>query len=126
MKAVRKWQGLATLGAVLSLAVGALALAPSASLAATHSCGSHTVNLEIAGEPGQPKTKYKFPVKQIITQGVSCESAYKVISALYSGVGKGKPDGYKCTVGKFKVPAGKVAEQCTKPGKKIQFAGQGG
>jgi hypothetical protein len=126
MKAVRKWQGLATPGVVLSLAIGALALAPTASLAATHSCGSHTVTLEIENEPGKPKTKFKLPIKQIVTQGVSCESAYKVIAALYSGADHGKPAGYKCTSGKFKVPAGSIPEQCTKPGKKIQFAGKGG
>jgi hypothetical protein len=127
MKAVRKWQGLATLGAVLSLAVGALALVPSASLAATHACGSHTVVLEFESEPGKPKTKYKLPVKQIVTNGVTCASAYKFLNGLYTTKTGKTPEGFKCAGGKFKVPPGSVPEICTKSGgKKIQFAGKGG
>ena len=57
-------------------------------------------------------------------EGVSCTSAYKVITALYTS--GGKTEGFKCTSGKFKVPKYTIPQQCTKPGKKIQFAGQGG
>ncbi len=123
MKAVRRWQGLATIGSVPALALGAPALIPGAAVASTHACGNHTIVIEQETEPGKPKTKFKLPVKQIVTQGVSCTSAYKVITAVYGG----KPaEGFKCTSGKFKVPKGLVPTQCTKPGKKIQFAGQGG
>jgi hypothetical protein len=123
MRAVRRWQGPATIGSVLALALGALALIPGAAVASTHACGNHTIVIEQETEPGKPKTKYKLPVKQIVTKGVSCSSAYKVITALYGG----KPtEGFKCGSGKFKVPKYTIPQQCTKPGKKIQFAGQGG
>jgi hypothetical protein len=123
MRAVRRWQGLATIGSALALALGALALMPGAAVASTHACGNHTIVYEQEVEVGQPKTKYKLPIKQIVTQGVSCTSAYKVIAAVYSGKAT---EGFKCTSGKFKVPKYTIPEQCTKPGKKIQFAGQGG
>lgn len=126
MKAVPKWPGLAVMGGTLALLAGT-ALTPSASVAAsTHACGNHTVVLEIEGEPGKPKTKYKLPIKQIVTQGVSCTAAFKFLGTLYNGKGGAKPEGYACKVGKFKVPTGSVPEVCSKPGKKIQFAGKGG
>lgn len=108
------------------LALGALALTPGAATASTHACGSHTVIVEIEGEPGKPKSKFKLPIKQIATEGVSCASAFKFVSGLYTSTTGKTPEGYKCTIGKFKVPAGSVPERCTKPGKKIQFAGKGG
>lgn len=114
------------IGSCLALTLGALALLPGAALASTHACGNHTVVIEREGEPGQPKTKFKFPVKQVVTEGVSCASAFKFVSALYNSTTGKTPEGYKCTNGKFKVPPGSVPEQCTKPGKKIRFAGQGG
>jgi hypothetical protein len=126
MKASRKWQGIATIGSALALALGGLALIPGAAVASTHACGNHTVVVEVETGPGQPKTKIKLPTKQIVTQGVSCASAFKFISALYKNTTGKTPEGYKCAIGKFKVPLGKVPERCTKPGKKIQFAGQGG
>jgi hypothetical protein len=126
MRAVRRWQGLATTGSIVALVLGALALLPGAAAASTHSCGTHTIVIEMESEPGKPKTKFKVPVKQIVTQGVSCASAYKFLSAFYNQTGGKTPEGYKCTSGKFKVPKGTVPEQCAKRGKKIQFAGQGG
>jgi hypothetical protein len=97
---------------------------PGAAVASTHACGNHTIVIEQETEPGKPKAKFKLPIKQIVTQGVSCSSAYKVITAVYTP--GGKTEGFKCTSGKFKVPKFTIAEQCTKPGKKIQFAGKGG
>ncbi len=126
MKAARRWQGLATIGSAVALVLGALALMPGAAAASTHACGNHTIVIEIESEPGKPKNKFKLPIKQIVTQGVSCASAYKVITAVYNNAGGKLPEGYKCTNGKFKVPKGSVPEQCTKRGKKIQFAGKGG
>lgn len=124
MKAVGKWQGTATLASVLAL--GVLALMPGAAAASTHACGDHTVTVEIESEPGKPKSKFKLPIKQIVTEGVTCTSAFKFVTALYTSTTGKTPEGYKCAVAKFKVPLGKVPERCTKPGKKIQFAGQGG
>ncbi len=114
------------IGSCLAIALGALALLPGAAAASTHSCGTHTVTLEFESEPGKPKTKFKLPIKQIETQGVSCATAFKFVTALYDGKSTKTPEGYKCVVAKFKVPQGSIPERCTKPGKKIQFAGKGG
>jgi hypothetical protein len=125
MKAVGKWQGLATLAVMGALAIAIAALTPGALAAApVHSCGNKVVVLEQPGETGQPATKFKLLIKQITSQGVSCSDAFKVVNALYTG--SATPEKYKCTAGHFKVPVGRVPEVCTKPGKRITFAGQGG
>jgi hypothetical protein len=127
MEAVRKWQGLATIGSVLALATAAVALAPGASAAAVvHACGTHTVVIETETEPGKPPSKFKVPIKAITTQGTSCASAYRFLSGLYNEKTGKTPEGFTCKSAKFKVPPGSVPEVCTKPGKKIQFAGEGG
>ena len=72
---------------------------------------------------GKPKMKYNLPVKQITTEGVSCASALKFLSG-YLKTGKAS-EGYKCGIAKFKAP-GLVPQRCTKPGKKVTFAGLGG
>jgi hypothetical protein len=123
MNAVRRWRQFAMSGSCLALALGALALLPGAASASTHACANHTFVLEIETELGKPKTKYNLPVKQITTEGVSCASALKFLSG-YLKTGKAS-EGYKCGIAKFKAP-GLVPERCTKPGKKIQFAHQGG
>jgi hypothetical protein len=125
MTAVRKWQGPATLASAVALLCGAGALVPSASLAATHQCGSKKITFERPAENGSPASKFKLDTVDISTQGVSCQAAYAFLTKLYNGAG-GAPEKYKCVVGHFKVPAGKVPEVCTRPGKKIQWAGQGG
>jgi hypothetical protein len=125
MKAARKWQGLATIASVMALAGGLAAITPGVAVAATHSCGSKTVVIERAGEEGAPPSKFKFPVAQISTQGVSCQAAYAFLTKYYNST-SGTPEKYKCAAGHFKVPSGKVPTACTRPGKKIQWAGQGG
>ena len=126
MKAARKWQGLATVGGVIAIFSGAAALAPGASIAATtHNCGNKTITFERPAENGSPASKFKLQTAQIVTQGVSCQAAYAFLTKLYNS-STGTPEKYKCAGAHFKVPAGKVPEVCTKPGKKIQFAGQGG
>jgi hypothetical protein len=114
------------IGTVLAIAAGMAALAPGASLAAsTHSCGTKTFTIEHKAENGAPASKFKVTIKQISSTGVSCKAAYTFLTKLYTSA-SGTPEKYKCTSGHFKVPAGRVPEVCTRPGKKIQFAGQGG
>ena len=126
MKAARRWHGLATIGSALALSAALAALAPGASVAAgTHSCGSKTFTIEHKAEPGISASKFKVGVKQIKATGLSCKAAYAFLRKLYAST-SGTPEKYKCTVGHFKVPAGKVPEICTRSGKKIKFAGQGG
>jgi len=127
MKAVCKWQGPATFASVLALGASAAALTPGASAAAPiHSCGSKTVIIEEELEPGKPPTKFKVSVQAIKSQGTSCSSAYKFLTSFYNNHATTTPEGYKCKSGHFAVPRGRVPEVCSKPGKKIQFAGQGG
>jgi hypothetical protein len=125
MKASRRWQGLATIASVMALAGGLAAITPGVAVAATHNCGSKNIVFERPGENGSPPSKFKLSTVQISTQGVSCQAAYAFLTKLYNS-STGTPEKYKCTVGHFKVPAGKVPEVCTRPGKKIQWGGQGG
>ncbi len=127
MKAVRTWREPASVASIFALVASALALTPSYAAASTHACGNHTVVYEYEAEPGKPKSKINIPIKQIVTQGASCSAAFKLVNALYDGKSQSaKPEGYTCKIGKFKVPRGSVPEVCTKPGKKVQFAGKGG
>ncbi|HWF31472.1 MAG TPA: hypothetical protein VG188_02830 [Solirubrobacteraceae bacterium] len=125
MKAVLRWQGLATVASVAVLAGGLAAITPGVAVAATHSCGSKTIVFERPGENGAPPSKFKLSTVAISTAGVSCQAAYSFLTKLYNST-SGTPEKYKCTVGHFKVPAGKVPEVCTRPGKRIQWGGQGG
>ena len=126
MRAARKWQGAAVVGSAVALLAAAAALAPGASIAATtHTCGTKHVTIERKAENGLPASKFKVTVKQITTQGVGCQAAESFLKKLYVS-STGVPEKYKCAVGHFKVPPGKVPEVCTRSGKRIQFAGQGG
>jgi hypothetical protein len=126
MRAARKWQGAAVVGSAVALLAGAAALAPGASIAATtHTCGTKHVTIERKAENGQPASKLTVTVSQVTTRGVSCQAAASFLKKLY-GSSTGAPEKYKCAVGHFKVPPGKVPEVCTRSGKRIQFAGQGG
>ena len=69
---------------------------------------------------------FKVTVKAISSQGVSCTAAYKFLALQFKNTTSTAPEGYKCKSGRFKVPVGSVAEVCTKPGAKIQYAGPGG
>jgi hypothetical protein len=110
----------------VALLAGAAALAPGASIAATtHTCGTKHLTIERKAENGLPASKFTVTVSQVTTRGVSCQAAGAFLKKLY-GSGTGVPEKYKCAVGHFKVPPGKVPEVCTRSGKKIQFAGQGG
>lgn len=127
MKAVRKWQGLATLGGVFALAAGTAGLAPGASASPTvHECGNKSYTIEIQNGEGEAPSKFKLSVKAISAQRVSCQAAYKLIGLIYKDTTGKTPEKYKCAAGHFKVPAGRVPEVCTRPGIKIKFAGQGG
>jgi hypothetical protein len=126
MGAARKWQGPAAIGSAVALLAGAAALAPGASIAATtHNCGTKSFTIEHKAENGTPASKIKVTVSQITAQGVSCQAAGSFLKKLYTS-GTGVPENYKCASGHFKVPLGKVPEVCTRSGKRIQFAGQGG
>lgn len=126
MEAARKRQGLATLASTAALVAVTAALSTGASAApAAHSCANKAETIQI--EDGMGGTKpFKMTIKAISTKGVSCTGAYKFIGLLLTNKSPTLPEKYKCTIGHFKVPVGYVAEACTKPGKRIQYAQQGG
>ena len=104
-------------------------LGPAASAVAApavHKCANRAETLEIEGAPGEAPRKYKLTIKAISTQGVSCGAAYKFLGLLEKNHSPATPEHYKCKSGHFKVPAGLVAEVCTRPGARIQYAQQGG
>jgi len=126
MRAAPKWQGAAVIGSAVALFTGAAAVAPGASIAATtHACGTKHLTIEHKAESGLPASKFTVTISQVSTRGVSCQAAVSFLKKLYSS-STGAPEKYKCAVGHFKVPPGKVPEVCTRSGKRIQFAGQGG
>jgi hypothetical protein len=127
MEAVGKLSALAGTVGVTGL-LAAVALAPGAQASSpVHKCGNKTYTLELeSGEVGVPPTKFKTPAKDITAQGVSCQAAYKFIGALYKGHSNTPPEHYKCTIGKFKAPAGLVPQSCSRKGAKITYAAQGG
>lgn len=126
---VRSWRTVATVTGTLALVGGAAAplIAPGAAAAAPlQNCANKSFVIEIQGAPGTAPSKFKVKIEAIRTQGVSCQAADKFLEALYKHSQGGIPGKYKCTTGKFKVPPGKVPQVCTRPGAKIQYAGQGG
>jgi hypothetical protein len=126
MRAARKWQVPAAIGSAVGVLAGAAALAPGASIAATtHKCGTKHFTIEHKAESGLPASKYTLTVNDITTQGVSCQAAEAFLKKVYTS-STGVPEKYKCVIGHFKVPPGKVPTVCTRSGKRIQFAGQGG
>jgi hypothetical protein len=126
MEAARKWQGLATLGSAVALFAATAALSPGASAApVSHTCANKVETIQI--EDGMGGTKpFKLTIKAISTKGVSCTAAYKFIGLLLTNKSPTTPEKYKCTIAHFKVPAGYFAQACTKTGKRIQYAQQGG
>jgi hypothetical protein len=103
-----------------SLAGTAAVVAPTAASArATSTCPNKSVSLKAEEGPN-----IHIPVKAITVEGgVSCAEAYKVII----GGLEGKPvNGWKTTVGTFKVPLGLVPEISKKGSKTIKFGVQGG
>jgi hypothetical protein len=127
MEAVGKLSALAGTVGVTGL-LAAVALAPGAQASSpVHKCGNKTYTIEIeSGEVGVPPRMFKTPAKSITAQGVSCQAAYKFIAALYKDHTNTPPEHYKCTTGKFKVPAGLVPQVCTRKGAKITYGAQGG
>jgi hypothetical protein len=126
MRAARKWQGAAVVGSAVALLAGAAALAPGASIAATtHTCGTKHITIVRPAEGSLPASKITITVNDLSARGLSCHAAVSFLKKLYNS-STGVPEKYKCVIGHFKVPPGKVPEVCTRSGKRVQFAGQGG
>ncbi len=125
MDSLVKWRGVAVLASVAALVAAAVALMPGAASAGSlQSCPNKTVPVEVSNGLGGT-TKYNEHIKSISSQGVSCAAADKFIEKLLNST-TGKVEGYKCEVGKFKVPLGYFPDSCKRHGSKIQFARHGG
>lgn len=127
MDAAGKRHGLATVGGVVALLAGTAALAPGAFASGTiHKCANKTETINLPGARAGEPTTFKTTVKAISTQGVSCAAAYRFLGLLYKNNSQVAPEKYKCKSGHFKAPIGYVPQVCTRPGARIQYAGQGG
>ena len=113
-------RGAAILACAASLAVTAVAVAPTA---ASAKAGSTCANKSVAVKTEEGRTLH-IPVKAITVEGgASCAEAYKVIAGALAG----KPvSGWKTSIAHFEAPEGLVPEQAKKGSKKIKFAVQGG
>jgi hypothetical protein len=110
----------------VALIVLVLALTPGAQASSgLTSCPNKAIKFQVEGA-----TKpYTTVVKSISVKGTPCAKAYEFFRLLYNGEKLSKtgyPQNYKCETGEFKVPVGYFAQVCTKPGKTIQYAAQGG
>ncbi len=129
MKRSIKWQRLGVLGATVALVALVAALTPAAQAkGGFKSCADKKVHFKIEdGEGG--KIPYTTTVKTISVKGTSCQGAYQYFSDSYNGKNvdkKGRVDGYTCKPADFKTPLGYIPEICSKGGKSIKYAAQGG
>jgi hypothetical protein len=89
------------------------------------SCPNKPIKFQVKGS-----TKpFTIVVKTISVKGTSCAKADEFFRLTYNGekISKtGYPQNYKCETGEFKVPVGYFPQVCTKPGKTIQYAAEGG
>ncbi len=126
MEAPRKRYGIGVLISTVALIALVAALTPGAQASSgLTSCPNKPIKLHVEGS-----TKpFTVVVKTISVKGTSCAKADEFFRLVYNGekISKtGYPQNYKCETGEFKVPAGYFPQVCTKPGKTIQYAAQGG
>jgi hypothetical protein len=126
MEAPRKRYGIGVLVSTAALIALVAALTPGAQASSgLKSCANKPIKFQVEGA-----TKpYTTVVKAISVKGTSCAKAYEFLRLAYNGekISKtGYPQSYKCETGEFKVPVGYFPQVCSKPGKTIQYAAQGG
>lgn len=126
MEAARKRYGIGALVSAVALIALVAALTPGAQAASgLTSCPNKAIKVQVEGS-----TKpFTVVVKTISVKGTSCAKANEFFRLTYNGekISKtGYPQNYKCEAGEFKVPVGYFPQVCTKPGKTIQYAAQGG
>jgi hypothetical protein len=129
MEASGKRYGIGVIGGAVALIALVGAMAPGAQASGTFSsCPNKSLKIKIEGSEGE-KIPYTVTVKAISVKGTSCAKAYEFFRLSYNGekISKtGYPQNYKCENAEFKVPAGYIPTICTKPGKTIKYAAQGG
>jgi hypothetical protein len=125
MKTSSRWKGLGALGSVVAIAAVAMALTPGAQASSGYtSCPNKTFKIVLEGG-----TKFPVTAKAISVSGLSCAGAYEFIGFEYRGERTGNSgfaQNYHCKPVEFKAPLGFLPTLCTKGGKKIKYAQQGG
>lgn len=126
MKTSSRWKGLGALGSLVAIVALAAALTSGAQAAGGFtSCANKTVKIDLEGG-----TKFPVKAKAISVEGTTCAAAYEFITLYYRGEEispkTGYPQNYRCKSVDFKAPLGFLPTLCTKPGKKVKFAQQGG
>jgi hypothetical protein len=129
MEAVGKRKMIGVLASAVALIALVAALAPGAQASGGFtSCANKQVKFFIEAEEGK-KSPYTVTVKTISVKNVTCAAAYEFFRFSYNGEKTGKygyPLDYKCKGGEFDTPLGYLPTVCTKGGKTIKYAQQGG
>ena len=126
MESPSKRYGIGVLINTMALIALVAALTPDAQASSgLTTCPNKPIQVQVEGS-----TKpFAIVVKTISVKGTSCAKANEFFRLAYNGekISKtGFPQNYKCEAGEFKVPVGYFPQVCTKPGKTIQYAAQGG
>lgn len=129
MQASSRRYRIGVIASAVALIALVAALTPGAQASGGYtSCPDKPVKFQIEGSEGK-STPYTTIVKAISVKGTSCAKAYEFFRLSYSGekISKtGYPQNYTCKGAEFKVPPGYIPTLCTKPGKAIKYAAQGG
>ncbi len=124
-----KRYGIGILASAVALIALVAALTPGAQAAGSFaSCANKPVKFQVEDGSGGTNT-YTAVVKAISVKGTSCASAYEFLRDSYNQekIGStGYPQNYKCKSAEFEVPVGYIPTICSKPGKTIKYAAQGG
>ena len=125
----KKRYGIGILASAIALIALVAALTPGAQASGSFtSCANKQIKFPIEDGSGGTRT-YTTVVKAISVKGTSCTAAYEFLRASYNQEKispTGYPQNYKCKTGDFKTPLGYLPMTCSKPGKTIEYAAQGG
>ena len=125
----RKRYGIGILASAVALIALVAALTPGAQAASSFTpCANKPVKFPIEDGSGGTQT-YTVVVKAISVKGTTCASAYEFLHQSYNQEklgASGYPQNYKCKSADFKVPLGYIPTICSKGGKTIKYAAQGG
>lgn len=129
MKAGTSLRIVGVLASVVALVALVMALTPGAQAAGTFKpCANKKITFNTAAE-GEKPSPYTVTVKSISVKSATCAEAYEFLRYSYNGEKLGKkgyPLNYSCKSAEFKVPVGYFGTICTKGGKTLKFAQQGG
>ena len=125
----RKRYGIGILASAVALIALVAALTPGAQASGSFtSCANKPIKFQIEDGTGGTQP-YTVVVKAISVKGTICASAYEFLRDSYNqeDIGStGYPQNFNCKSAEFKVPLGYIPTICSKGGKTIKYAAQGG